>query len=416
MQGYNLKVEPSVINGEIKAPSSKSYAHRILLSAFLSGEEVTVHNLGSSVDVEVTLNAIKTLGASVKINGDTAVVKRGELPKEKVIIDCRESGSSLRFLLPIVCALGVSAEFTGSKRLLERPIKELVDTLNAHGGEIENLTVKGKLNRGVYEVDGGISSQYITGLLLALSHIDGESEIVIKGELVSKPYVDITLSVLSDFGVNFEETEFGYKIKGGYKIKNHEFTVEGDWSGSAFLLSLGAIGGKVTVKGLNVNSCQGDKKIVEILKNFGASVKFSDNQVTVSKKPLTAISVDMQDVPDLVQVVSVVSAYASGVTKIYGVDRLRLKESDRVLAVINSLSKVGIKAEYKDNFIIVNGGKPLGGVVDGGNDHRTVMSAVVMASSSDGESLVLGGQAITKSYPNFVKDFEEMGGKIKCLY
>ncbi len=412
MESFNLKIKPSNISGEVMAPPSKSFAHRILISAFLSGEEITVKNVGKSVDATVTLNALKTLGASVVEYSDKTVIKKGELPNEKVVIDCKESGSSLRFLLPVVSALGVNAEFTGAKRLLERPIKELVDTLNEHGADIVGLTVNGKLKSGEYTVDGSISSQYITGLLLALSHVDGESEIIINGTLVSQPYVDITLAVLSDFGVRFEKTERGYKIKGGYAPKTFKFNVEGDWSGASFTLALGAIGKQVTVTGLKVNSVQGDRKIVEILKSFGASVTLNNNQVTVKGGNLKGITVDMEDVPDLVQIVSVVASYASGKTTLLGVDRLRLKESDRINAVIESLLAVGIKAEYKDNSIVIHGGTPIGGTVNGGNDHRTVMSAVVMASFAKGKSLVLGGQAINKSYPNFIIDYQKLGGII----
>lgn len=412
MECFDLKIKPSIISGVVNAPSSKSFAHRILISAFLSKEEIAVENVGKSVDATVTLNALKTLGARVVVCGDKTVIKMGKLPNEKVVIDCKESGSSLRFLLPVVSALGVNAEFTGAKRLLERPIKELVDTLNANGADIVGLTVNGKLKSGVYTVDGSISSQYITGLLLALSCVDGESEIIISGTLVSQPYVDITLSVLSDFGVRFEKTEKGYKIKGGYAPKTTNFFVEGDWSGASFTLALGAIGKQVTVKGLNVKSVQGDRKIIEILKNFGAEVTFNDNQVTVKGGKLKAITVDMEDVPDLVQIVSVVASYASGKTTILGVDRLRLKESDRINAVIESLSAVGIKAEYNDNSIVIYGGNPLGGTVDGGNDHRTVMSATVMASYAKGDSVVLGGQAINKSYPDFIRDYQKLGGII----
>ena len=412
MESFNLKVKPSNVGGVITAPSSKSFAHRILISAFLSGEEITVNNVGKSVDASVTLNAIKTLGATVIENGESVAIKKGNLPTQKVIIDCKESGSSLRFLLPVVSALGVNAEFTGAKRLLERPIKELIDTLNAHGANIDNLTVNGKLQSGEYIVDGSISSQYITGLLLALSCVDGESEIVIKGTLVSQPYVDITLAVLSEFGVWFEKTERGYKIRGGYKPQKLEFTVEGDWSGASFTLALGAIGKEVTVKGLNANSVQGDRKILDILKCFGATVEISDNLITVKGGNLKGITYDMEDVPDLVQIVSVVASYASGKTTLVGVDRLRLKESDRIKAVIDSLSAANVKAEYKDNSIIIYGGNPQGAIVDGGNDHRTVMSAVVMASFAKSESVVLGGQAINKSYPDFIKDYQKLGGMI----
>ena len=412
MERFNIRVKPCNINGEISAPPSKSFAHRILISAFLSGKEISVLNVGSSVDATVTLNALKTLGASVKVFDGKVVIKRGEFPNEKVVIDCKESGSSLRFLLPVVSALGVKAEFTGAKRLLERPIKELTTALNQNGADIDGLLVNGKLTSGKYYIDGGISSQYITGLLLALSYVDGESEIIVNGKLVSQPYVDITLSVLKDFGVEFTKTQNGYKIKGGYDTKKMEYTVEGDWSGASFLLSAGAIGGSVRVKGLNLSSVQGDKKIIDILKSFGAEVIENKNSVTVNAKKLSAITVDMEDVPDLVQIVSVVASYASGTTRILGVDRLRLKESDRIKAVIDGLTACSITAKYINNSIEIVGGKPTGAQINGGNDHRTVMSAVVMAGNATSDSLVLGGEAITKSYPDFVDDYIKVGGEI----
>ena len=312
----------------------------------------------------------------------------------------------------MVAALGVKAEFTGAKRLLERPISELVNTLNSNGQVVSGLTVNGKLKSGVYKVDGGISSQYITGLLLALSYLNGESEIIIDGELVSQPYVDITLSVLKDFGVVVNKTESGYKITGGYNPTKKQFIVEGDWSGASFTLSAGAIGGEVSVSGLNLSSAQGDKKIIEILRDFGAEIIFFENLVKVKSKKLSGITVDMEDVPDLVQIVSVVASYASGITVINGVDRLRLKESDRIKAVLDSLTAMGIKAEYQNNSIIIEGGKPKGGTILGGNDHRTVMSGVVMAGSALTDSVIIGGEAITKSYPDFIKDYKSLGGEI----
>lgn len=416
VNSYNFTITPSKILGEVTAPPSKSFAHRIMISAFLSGEEVTVKNIGSSVDALVTLQAIKVLGAKVEITGNKAVIKRNTTLNSNVLIDCKESGSSLRFLLPIASALGINAEFTGSKRLLERPIKELTETLNLHGANISGLTVNGKLKSGNYEINGSVSSQYITGLLLALSCLEGKSTLTIKGEFVSKPYVDITVSVLRDFGVNIAETDNGYEIVGGYNLKKHEFIVEGDWSGCAFMLSAGAIGGKVTVKGVNLHSTQGDRQIVEILKSFGAEITYGENSVTVTKNKLNGITVDMENQPDLVQTVSAVASFASGVTVIKNVERLRLKESDRVLAIINTLTQAGIKAKYDNNSIVIYGNKPIGCVFDGGNDHRTVMSQAVIASGAQGQSIILGAQAHHKSYPNFIEDFKSIGGVINVNF
>ena len=411
MQKFDLTVSPSKICGAVKAPSSKSFAHRILIASFLSGKEVTVKNAGESVDVEVTITALKALGASVTENDGDIIIKRTLLPK-KVKIDCKESGSSLRFLMPVVCALGVETEFTGAKRLLERPILELSKSLEENGGIVSGHNVKGKLIPGVYVIDGSVSSQYISGLLLALSYLDGESEIVIKNKTVSKPYIDITISVLKDFGVNILKTESGYKVVGGYQNSAKTYTVEGDWSGSAFILSLGAINGSVSVYGLNLNSVQGDRKILEILEKFGASVTKKDDVVTVKSGNLKGIEVEMDDVPDLIQTVSAVASYAKGVTVISGVDRLKLKESDRISAIINSLSNMSISARYEDDKIIICSGEISGGYIDGGNDHRTVMSGAVIAINAKDKVKISCGEAINKSYPDFISDYKKIGGKI----
>lgn len=409
---YNFAIKPSSILGEVVAPPSKSFAHRIMLSAFLSGEEVTVKNIGSSVDALVTLQAIKDMGAKVEITGNKAVIKRNGRLNKSVLIDCKESGSSYRFLLPIVSALGIKTTFTGAIRLFERPIEDLVNVLNEHGAKISGLSVSGKLNSGNYEITGSVSSQYITGLLLALSCLQGKSTLTIKGEFVSKPYVDITVSVLRDFGVNIAETDSGYEIIGGYNLKKHEFVVEGDWSGSAFMLSLGAIAGSVTVKGVNLGSTQGDRQIVDILKKFGAKLNYGETSVTASKGELKGIVIDMEDMPDLVQIVSVVASYASGVTTIKNVERLRLKESDRILAIINTLTTAGVSVEYNSGSLTIYGTKPNGCCYDGGNDHRTVMSQSVMAIGANGNSTVIGAQAHNKSYPEFIEHFKAVGGNL----
>ena len=409
---YNFAIEPSSVLGEVVAPPSKSFAHRIILAAFLSGEEVTVKNIGSSVDALVTLQAVKEMGAKIELTGDTAVIKRNGVLNGNALIDCKESGSSYRFLLPVVSALGINTTFTGAKRLFERPIEDLVAVLNAHGANVSGQTVSGKLNSGDYEINGSVSSQYITGLLLALSALNGKSTLIVLGEFVSKPYVDITVSVLKDFGVEINETKNGYEIMGGYNLKKREFIVEGDWSGSAFMLSLGAIAGSVTVKGVNLASTQGDRQIANILEKFGANLTYGENSVTASKGELKGITIDMEDMPDLVQIVSVVASYSSGETIIKNVERLRLKESDRILAIIDTLTNAGVSAKYDGGALIINGANPNGCCYDGGNDHRTVMSQAVMSINANGSSKIIGAQAHNKSYPEFIEHFKAVGGNL----
>ena len=407
----NVNLSPCFLSGKVEAPASKSFAHRILIGAYLSGEKIKINGIGNSEDVLVTLSALKTFGAKVIKGGNYVIIERGCLPTEKVEIDCKESGSSLRFLLPVASALGIKATFTGCGRLLQRPITPLTDCLNKGGAEINGLTVNGRLQSGIYKVDGGISSQYITGLIFALSVIGGE--IAIKGELVSKPYVDITLSVLKDMGVKIQKTQNGYKIQAGYNPTQKEINVEGDWSGASFLLSAGAINGEVSVSGLNLNSTQGDRNIVEILKNFGAIVIEDNNKITVKKAPLKAIELDCQNIPDLVKIIAVVGAYANGKTIIKNVSRLKIKESDRIQAVINTLKSAKIKAEYVGEDLIIYGGTPVGATFDGGKDHRTVMSSTILALGAEGCSEILGAEYHKKSYPSFFEDVKKLGGILR---
>ncbi len=405
-------IKPVGLLGEITAPPSKSFAHRMLISAYLSGRQVKINNIGNSDDVIVTLNALKTMGAKIDINDNSVIIKRGEIPTDKVIIDCGESGSSLRFLMPVACALGINAEFIGRGKLLSRPIDELKNCLCVNGAKIDGFIVYGKLTAGSYVIDGSISSQYVTGLLLALTAVKGRSQIEIVGKPVSAPYIDITLSVLNDLGANVHKTESGFIINGGYDTKITEFTVEGDWSGASFFLSAGAIGKSVKVNGLNLNSVQGDRKIVEILKSFGANIIEEDNSVTVRYNELNGITVDMENVPDLCQIVAVVSAYAKGRTEIKGVSRLKIKESDRITAIIDMLKTADIVAEHIDDSIIIYGGKPKSNDFQGGKDHRTVMSSTILASYCDTQSKVLGAEFYTKSYPEFVDDYKKLGGEL----
>lgn len=408
----NAKITPSKICGEVVAPPSKSYAHRILIAAYLTGQKVSVRNVGNSNDVYATLNALQSLGAEITSANGVVAIERKSMPKHAVV-DCNESGSTLRFLLPIVSALGVNATFTGQGRLLARPIQELVDALNANGADIDGLTIRGKLRAGQYRIPANISSQYITGLLFALPLLDGDSEIIFVGEAVSQGYIDITLDVLRQFGIQINTTNNGYVVKGNQVYTPPtDITVEGDYSGAAFILSLGAICGNVRVKGLNARSMQGDAEIVKILEKFGAKVTVEGNCVSVVKNQLLAVDIDCENIPDLVQIISVVASYAHGVTTLRNVSRLRLKESDRVQAILDQLTEVGICCDYVDGALHIHGGKPIGTILSGGNDHRTVMSATVLSLGANGASEVVGVDPVNKSYTDFYNDISKLGGQI----
>ena len=404
-----VKITPFSAAGETVAPPSKSYAHRYIIAAFLSGKKCVIKNAGFSDDVNATVAAVKSLGADIERSGGDVVVL-GAKRVNGVTVDCGESGSTMRFLLPVAAALGVNAEFTGGGRLLSRPVGDIADAVCGHGARISGHGVSGKLKSGVYYLNAGVSSQFVSGLLLALSATDGESEIILRGEKVSAGYIDITVSVLREFGVKVDVTDRGYKVVGGYNPPD-EVTTEGDWSGAAFLFAIGALTGKVTVKNLKYPTLQSDGAIVEILKKFGAEVTARNGAVTVKKAALNGIDeIDCENFPDIAQVICSVAAFAKGVTRLTGVERLKIKESDRIAAIISTLKTCGIKAEYDGKNLTVYGGQPVGGNFDGGKDHRTVMSAAVIAAAAKGGSVIDGAEYCAKSYPDFFEDIKRIKG------
>ena len=393
----NIKIQPSKINGKISAIASKSFAHRILICDFLAGNNLRSEFNGfTSKDILATANCLRAIRSG------------------KRILDCDESGSTLRFLIPLCAGLGGEFTFLGKGRLLSRPNTPLLNALAKSGVFFEEnkeyIKIWGKLNSGEFEIAGDISSQYVTGLIMALAMLKGDSKIILTSPLASKPYVDITLSVLKDYGIEIQNTDYGYFVKGEQKFSG-EMSAEGDWSNMAFYLVLGAVNGEITVSGLNLNSVQGDKKILEILKSANANVVACANEITVTKSQLKGFTMDANDCPDLVPICAVLGAVASGKTIINNIERLRIKESDRVVSTIEMLKSFGIMAEEKESSMIIYGGKAKGGSVSSFNDHRIVMSSAVLGAVADGESEILDAGAVDKSYPTFFNDYNSVGGK-----
>ena len=391
-----VRIKPSALGGSVTVPPSKSAAHRALICSFLAGGG-SVNGITGSDDMRATRGAINALR-----NG------YGE-------VDCIESGSTLRFMLPVAAALGMSVTFTGTGKLPERPLGEYLRLFPEHGVKCEYegalpLRISGKLTPGKFEIAGDISSQYITGLLLALPLLEGDSEIILTSPLQSKPYGDMTVRIMSDYGVEIEETENGYFVKGNQLYKKRDYTVEGDWSQAAFFLVGGALTGDVTLQGLDINSAQGDKEIVNILKNAGADINTEHSLVRIKKSKLSFGEIDAHDIPDAVPALAVAAAYAKGTTVITGAERLRIKESDRIKSVIDNLTKMGISAQETPDGMIIKGGKPHGAKLDGFNDHRIVMAFSVAALAADGESEISDALSINKSYPEFFDDFGLLGG------
>ena len=390
------KIQKSNISGTVQVPPSKSAAHRALICSFLAGGG-NVSPLIDSKDMQATLGVISALKC------------------DNPVADCIESGSTLRFMIPVAAALGKTVKFVGRGKLPERPIGDYLRLLPEHGVKCDctgtlPLTVSRQLTPGRFEIAGNVSSQYITGLLLALPILDGDSEIVLTTELQSKPYVDMTVKVMADFGVKVEERENSYFIPGNQVYLKRDYTVEADWSQAAFFMVAGALFGDVTLTGLDVNSAQGDKEIADILKKFGADVTVDDDSVVVKKSQLHGIEIDATNIPDMVPSLAVAGAYASGKTVITGAERLRYKESDRIESIVYNLKKLGADVEETKDGMIITGGTLHAANMKGFNDHRIVMAMTVAATGVDGLSTIDDAQSINKSYPDFFNDFNSIGG------
>lgn len=397
-----VRIKGSSLNGGVVIPPSKSAAHRSLICSFLAGGG-TVQPIIDSNDMLATVGIIEAL-------------KNGE-----DILNCIESGSTLRFMIPVAAALGKNATFIGEGRLPQRPIGEYLELLPLHNVSVESdgglpLTISGKLRNGSYEVAGDVSSQYITGLLLALANLEGDSAIILTTPLQSKPYVDMTIKVMDDFGVKVTETDFGYLIHGGQSFKRIDYTIEGDWSQAAFFLVAGAVSGDVTVNGLDMNTVQGDRGILDVLKSFGAMLEIKDNSVRCVKSELKGAVVDATDIPDLVPIISVLAAFSEGQTVIKGAQRLRYKESDRIESVAENLRLIGADVTETEDGMIINGGAKLHSAqLKGYNDHRIVMAFSIAGLLLDGETVIDDADSINKSYPSFFEDYNSIGGKADVL-
>ncbi len=393
-----VKIKNAILNGSVVIPPSKSAAHRALLCSFLAGGG-TVSPIISSKDMQAMQQAISALENDDKI------------------VDCIESGNTLRFVIPVAAALGKSVTFVGSGRLPERPLEPFLELLPKHNIKCTSngrlpLSIEGKLTAGKYEIAGNISSQYISGLLFALPILDGDSEIVLTTRLESKPYIDLTIKVMRDFGVEVQETESGYLVRGNQQYKTRDYIVESDWSQAAFFLVGGAVGKSVALKGLDMNSVQGDKAIVDILKKFGADIEIKENEIISRKAELKGIKIDVSDIPDTVPALAVAAAYANGRTEIVGGERLRFKESDRIESVVSNLKRLGADVTETSDGMIINGGKKLKGAeLLGYNDHRIVMAFSIAALFAGGETIITEANSINKTYPSFFEDYNRIGGQ-----
>ena len=402
----DIMIEPGRLSGRVEAPPSKSVAHRLLICASLAKGESVIKRISASKDMQATIGCMKALGADIRLQGDTAYIRGIETPSERGTLDCCESGSTLRFLIPVALALGVNATFTGEGRLPKRPITPFLEALPSHGAgfNYENtmpFSVSGRLTSGRYEIRGDISSQFITGLLLALPLLHGDSEIVITTALESKPYIDITIGAMKEFGVAVTQKGNSFLIKGDQAYQPRELAAEGDYSQAAFFEVANALGAEIEISGLNVNSYQGDKKIVEITKE-------------IVYNNMSGFDIDVSDIPDLVPVLAVLGCFLNGKSYIRNAARLRIKECDRLHAMAVSLNACGGRVEETEDELIIEGvGRLKGGEVPDFNDHRIPMAMSIAPMMSDGHIIIQGAQSVAKSYPDYWEVYRSLGGVVK---
>lgn len=394
-----VKILPSKTSGEVSAPPSKSFAHRYLIGSVLSRGKCVIKNIADSDDISATLSCIEQLGGSVTKDGNiVTVIPTNEKQIENAVFDCKESGSTLRFFIPVVLATGAkNCTFLGSERLLARGIKEYEKLFENSDVKIKSdeksIEISGKLTAGNYEISGEVSSQYTTGMLFALSVLDGKSTLKITGNAESRAYVEMTIKVLKDFGADITETEKNFfEINGKGRFSPGEFTVEGDWSNAAFLIALSRLVGTISVSGLNENSVQGDRF---------SSVAFDALDGENAE-------IDLKDCPDLAPILFAYAAYKNG-GKFTNTRRLRVKESDRANVMAEELKKFDANVKVYENSVEIEKTQLKPPIVPlcGHNDHRIVMALSVLAAVFGAE--IDGAEAVNKSYPDFFRVIKKAG-------
>ena len=417
----NVTITPAALGGAVTPPPSKSQAHRLIIAAALSDGVCRLSNVELSQDIQATLRCMRTLDADASADGTVIrgadLVDGFETPPPE-IMDCGESGSTLRFLIPVALALKGGGRFTGHGRLMERPQEPYFRLFTEKGiaWSLENgvLAVEGRLTPGVYALPGDVSSQFITGLLYALPLLEGDSELVLTTALESRGYVDMTLDALAQFGVSAEyDGDRRFRVPGNQAYRHRDLAIEGDWSNAAFFLCAGAVSWRgITVEGLSLRSSQGDQAVLRLLRRFGAEVTEREGAVTVRNGMLRGITVDAGPIPDLIPALSVVAAAAVGDTRIENARRLRDKESDRLEGTAALIRDLGGSARVEGDTLLIRGrGGLRGGNASVLGDHRLAMAAAIAACICRESVTVDDSRCVEKSYPGFWEDLRQLKGE-----
>lgn len=407
------------LKGDVVIPPSKSLSHRAIIAAGLAEGTCKVDNIIQSQDIIATTRCMSQLGATYEKLDDSLIVKGTAYPitvNEKEF-DCHESGSTLRFMIPIGMLGNDKISFTGQGKLTTRPLDPFFNIFKeqqipySHNGELP-LEVEGSIKPGQFEIPGDISSQFITGLMYTLPLLDGDSEIIITSNLESKGYLDLTMDVLKSFGIQIINEDYErFIIKGNQTFKAIDYRVEGDFSQVAFWIVAGLINGDLSCLDMNPNSSQGDKEVIEIVERMLGSIEVKSDRILVKKSETQATIIDGSQCPDIIPVLTVLAAVTSGETHVINAKRLRIKECDRLNAIATELNALGADITELDDGLIIKGVSKLrGGKVKGWNDHRIVMSLAVASLVCEEEVYIEGCHAINKSYPHFFEQFKQVGG------
>ncbi len=418
-QSYmKVKIEASVPEGILSAPPSKSAMQRAVAGALLAHGTTELINPSYCNDALASINMAGRLGAGFKKEPGRLIIKGGYNPLHKSL-NSGESGLGVRLFSAIAALHNDWIEINGSGSLINRPLHMIPQTLETMGVEIKSaggylpLKIKGPIKPGISFVDGSLSSQFLTGLLMALPVLDSDSKIIVR-DLKSKPYIDLTIKILSQYGISVNNMDYSvFRVPGKQVYQPGSIKIESDWSGTAFLLVLGAVAGDITVRDISVDSYQSDRHIINILREAGASMEILANEIRVRKSALKAFETDISDCPDLAPPLSVLASFCKGKSIIHGTERLKVKESNRGKVLMSELSKLGVKIRNLQDRIEVEGPSVInGGYVDSYDDHRISMALAVMAVAASGEVVINRAESVNKSYPSFFSDLKRTGIKL----
>ena len=414
----NVRITPQKLSGEVTIPPSKSLAHRAIIAASLAKGRSVITNVAYSKDILATIDAMKSLGAKIE-KFDNYLIINGSYPKRvNNVIDANESGSTLRFMIPISLLDDNPVEFIGHNKLIDRPLDIYFDIFKKHNikyikdpNHYLPLKINGKLESGIYELKGNVSSQFITGLLFSLPLLKGDSKIIITTNLESLGYINLTIDILKKYGINIIYKDNEFLIPGNQEYKPFDYEVEGDYSQVAFWLEANMLGNDIKIKGVNKDSLQGDKEIIDDIIKIGANITFDKNNLVSNIKAFKPLDIDVSQTPDLGPALTCILTQVNGVSRLVNASRLRIKECDRITCVKEELNKLGCNvSETEDSLIISGKTKIQKGIVSSHNDHRLVMAFAILASIADGDVVIENASAVSKSYPDFFEVYESVGG------